>query len=67
MRNLHGPFSDKQLGGGPQRQERKDELMIAARSKQCGCDLCNEKGQQGLPTDNLMWYRGYICIRPIIV
>ena len=65
MRELHGPFSDKQLGGGPKRQERKDELMIAAKSKQCGCELCDEKGQRGLPV-NVMWCRGYICVRPVI-
>ena len=64
MKNLHGPFSDKQLGNGPKRQLRKDELMTDAKEKRCACDLCNDKGQQGLPED-VMWYRGYICTRPI--
>ena len=75
MNRLHGPWTDRDLGTGERRRDKKAALLDAARLKQCACDLC-EKGQRGLP-DNVMWKRDsydgtlghsviYLCAKPVI-
>ena len=74
MVKLHGPWTDRDLGSGLRRREKKELLYEAARLKQCACSLC-EKKQRGLP-ENVMWTRFsddntighsviYLCARPV--
>jgi len=69
MTRLHGPWTDRQLGRATGRREFKDTLLVAAKSKQCGCTLCAKNGQRGL-TDNVMWVRQpdgvYLVAKPVV-